>query len=123
MRYNEYNSSNLLQDAFNIYRQNNLVRSQTAFSRRILGRKTSYYSCMIARNRRPSLRVLETLQMVTKTIMATFLGNPHFGKLYAQNLNQAFHQLEQLVEKISVEISFLQAVDHLADQIDDHVEP
>jgi hypothetical protein len=118
MRYHDYNSSNLLQDAFNVYRSNNLVRSQTAFSHRILGRKSSYYSSMIARNRRPSQRVLETLMNVTKTIMATFLGNPHFGKLYAENLNRAYEELQQLVEQISVEISFLQAVDQLADQVD-----
>ena len=119
MRYHDYNSSNLLQDAFSVYRSNNLVRSQAAFSHRILGRKSSYYSSMIARNRRPSQRVLETLMNVTKTIMATFLGNPHFGKLYAENLNRAYEELQKLVERISVEISFLQAVDQLADQMDD----
>jgi len=119
MRYNDYNSSGILQDAFHVYRRNNLVRSQTAFSHRILGRKPSYYSCMVTRGRKPSLRVLETLQMVTKTIMATFLGNPHFGKSYAENLNQAYEELQQLVERIGVELSFLQAVDQLADQMDD----
>ena len=119
MRYNGYNSSSVLQDAFHVYRRNNLVRSQTAFSRRILGCKPSYYFCMVTRNRKPSQRVLETLQMVTKTIMGTFLGNPHFGKPYAENLNQAYEQLQQLVERIGVELSFLQAIDQLADELDD----
>lgn len=119
MRYHDYNSSSILQDAFHVYRRNNLVRSQTAFSHRILGCKPSYYSCMVTRDRKPSLRVLETLQMVTKTIMATFLGNPHFGQPYAENLNQAYEELQELVERVGVELSFAQAVDQLADQMDD----
>jgi hypothetical protein len=113
MRYTDYASNSILQDAFHVYRRNNLVRSQSAFSNRILGRQPSYYSCMIARNRQPSRRVLETLQTVTKTIMATFLGNRHFGKPYAENLNRAYAELEQLVEQISVEMAFPQAVEQL----------
>ena len=113
MRYAEYTASNILQDAFHLYRRNNLVRSQAAFSRRVLGRRPSYYSCMVARGRRPSLRVLETLQSVTKTIMATFLGNPHLGKPYAENLNRAYEELGQLVEQISVELSFPQVLESL----------
>lgn len=119
MRYNEYAGGNILQDAFHIYRKNNLTRSQQAFSRSILGMKPSYYSCMVTRNRQPSSDVLQTLMNVTKTILATFLGNPHFRQPYAANLNQAYDQLEQLVERIGVELSFLQAVDQLADQMND----
>ena len=74
---------------------------------------------MVTRNRQPSLRVLETLQMVTKTIMATFLGNPHFGQPYAENLNQAYEELQELVERVGVELSFAQAVDQLSDEMDD----
>ncbi len=46
MRYNEYAGDHILRDAFHLYRRNNITRSQTAFSRRILGMKPSYYSCM-----------------------------------------------------------------------------
>ncbi|MEM1010196.1 MAG: hypothetical protein AAGJ35_14475, partial [Myxococcota bacterium] len=71
MRYNEYAGDHILRDAFHLYRRNNITRSQTAFSRRILGMKPSYYSCMLTRNRQPSRRVLVTLLSVTKTIMST----------------------------------------------------
>lgn len=121
MRYEEFNSSSILQDAFHIYRRNNLVRSQAVFSRRILGCEPSYYSCMTARDRRPSRRVLETLLTVTKTILGTFLGNPHFRKPYAENLNQAYEQLEQLVSTISVELSLSQVVEGLEDDAVKHV--
>ena len=66
MRYNEYAGDNILRDAFHLYRRNNLTVSQPSFSRKILGMKPSYYSCMITRNRQPSRRVLETLMSVTK---------------------------------------------------------
>mgnify|MGYP007079440498 CR=1 FL=1 len=59
---------------------------------------------MIARNRKPSRAVLQTLLNVTKTILATFLGNPHFGKPYAVNLNQAYEDLEGIIEVVSVQI-------------------
>ena len=117
MRYNEYDTSSILQDAFHVYRRNNLVRSQAVFSRRILGRRPSYYSCMVSRGRRPSPIVLDTLQSVTKTILATFLGNPHFGKPYAMNLNQAYEELQQLVGRISIELLLPEAVDQLDDCI------
>lgn len=110
MRYHEINTSSILQDAFHTYRRNNIVRSQTAFSHRILGREPSYYSCMTARGRRPSQRVIETLMNVSKTIMSTFLGNPHFGKPYAENLNNAYAELEHLVTLLSVELSLTEAV-------------
>ena len=107
MRYTEYASGSILQHAFHLYRRNNLTRSQQAFSHRILGMKPSYYSCMVTRDRQPSKRVLETLLMVTKTILGTFLGNPHFRQPYAENLNQAYEELESLVERVNVEITIL----------------
>lgn len=113
MRYNEYAGDHILRDAFHLYRRNNITKSQTAFSRRILGMKPSYYSCMLTRNRQPSRRVLETLLSVTKTIMGTFLGNPHFRQPYAANLNQAYDQLEQLVERINVELNFVDVMQEL----------
>ncbi len=109
MRYNEYADGSILQDAFHIYRRNNITRSQTAFSRRILGMKPSYYSCMVSRRRQPSVRVLETLLSVTTTIMGTFLGNPHFRQPYAENLNAAYDELDQLIAKVRMEINFIQA--------------
>lgn len=113
MRYTEYAGDNILRDAFHLYRRNNLTRSQQAFSRRILGMGPSYYSCMIARNRQPSRRVLETLLSVTKTIMGTFVGNPHFRQPYAEHLNRAYDQLEQLVAQINVEMHFVEVMDDL----------
>jgi len=113
MRYTEYAGDNILRDAFHLYRRNNLTVSQTSFSRKILGMKPSYYSCMITRNRQPSRRVLETLMTVTKTILATFLGNPHFRQPYAASLNQAYDQLEQLVERINVELNFVEVMQEL----------
>nr|WP_156875465.1 hypothetical protein [Phaeobacter inhibens] len=50
---------------------------------------------------------------VTKTIMATFVGNPHFRQSYAANLNQAYDQLEQLVARINVEMTFVEVMDDL----------
>ena len=118
MRYNEYAGDHILRDAFHLYRRNNLTVSQTAFSRKILGMKPSYLSCMVARNRQPSRRVLETLMTVTKTILATFLGNPHFRQAYAVNLNQAYDQLEHLVERINVELNFVEVMDQLEAEAD-----
>ena len=113
MRYTEYAEPNLLQLAYHCYRRNNLVISQRAFSRRILGKPPSYYSCMITRNRTPSVSVLETLLSVTKTILASFIGNPHLHKSYAENLNQAHDQLQELVERITIELELMNAVQNM----------
>ncbi len=118
MRYTEYASGSILQHAFHLYRRNNLTRSQKSFSHSILGMKPSYYSCMVTRDRQPSKRVLETLRVVTKTIMATFLGNPHFGQPYAENLNQAYEELEGLVQRVNVELSFVEVMDQLEAEAD-----
>jgi hypothetical protein len=117
MRYTEYASGSILQDAFHLYRRSNLTRSQKSFSSSILGMKPSYYSCMVTRNRQPSQRVLETLRMVTKTIMATFLGNPHFGQPYAENLNDAYEELQQLVERVNIELSFVEVMDEIEAEV------
>jgi hypothetical protein len=96
-----------LKTAFDCYRRNNLVISQRSFSRRILGKPPSYYSCMITRNRTPSPAVLETLLAVTKTILASFIGNPHFGKSYAVNLNHAHEELQDLIERVTIELELM----------------
>jgi hypothetical protein len=62
---------------------------------------------MITRNRTPSVAVLETLLSVTKTILASFIGNPHFGKSYAVNLNHAHEELQDLVERITIEMELI----------------
>lgn len=59
---------------------------------------------MITRNRKPSRKVLETLLNVTKTIIATFIGNPHLHKPYAQRLNAAYKELEELIGVLAVEM-------------------
>ena len=48
--------------------------------------------------------VLERLRSVTKTIIATFIGNPHFGKGYAVNLNHAHEELQDLVERVTIDL-------------------
>ena len=68
---------------------------------------------MMTRNRQPSNAVLETLLNVTKTILATFIGNPHFGKSYAVNLNHAHEELQDLVERITIELELINAVQDL----------
>ena len=113
MRYTEYAEPNLLKTAFDCYRRNNLVISQRAFTRRILGKPPSYYSCMITRNRTPLVTVLETLLSVTKTILATFLGNPHFGKSYAVNLNHVHEELQDLVERVTIELELMNVANEL----------
>ena len=70
-----------------------------------------YYSCMITRNRKPSRKVLETLLSVTKTIIATFTGNPHLHKPYATRLNAAYKELEQLIGVIAVELDLENVVE------------
>jgi len=117
MRYTEYAEPNLLQVAYHCYQRNNLVISQRAFSRRILGKPPSYYSCTISRNRRPSADVLETLLQVTKTILASFIGNPHYGKSYAVNLNHAHEELQDLVERVTIELELMNAVQNMSDPI------
>lgn len=72
-----------------------------------LGKPPSYYCCMITRNRQPSASVLENLLSVTKTILATFIGNPHYGKSYAENLNHAHKELHDLIERVTVELDLM----------------
>ena len=100
MRYAEI-QSNLLERAFWLYRQHGIVRSQTEFSRSILSCRPAYYSSMQTRHRNPSPKVLRHLLKVTKTMIATWPDNPHFGKDYAKNLNKAFTDFERLAEMIN----------------------
>ena len=115
LQYSEINQTQLFQDAYHCYRRNNLVIPQKAFSRRILSQHPSYYSSMVTRNRKPSRKVLQSLLTVTKTILATFIGNPHFGKPYAVNLNAAFDQLEDLVQQVSVQLDIGCVVESLGE--------
>ena len=78
-----------------------------------LGKPPSYYSCMITRNRQPSASVLENLLSVTKTILATFIGNPHYGKSFAVNLNHAHEELQGLVERVTIELELMNVAKEL----------
>jgi hypothetical protein len=51
--------------------------------------------------------VLETLLSVTKTILASFIGNPHFGKSYAVNLNHAHEELQDLDQHAMIELELM----------------
>jgi glucose-6-phosphate isomerase len=68
---------------------------------------------MITRNRKPSRKVLETLLSVTKTIIATFIGNPHLHKPYAQRLNTAHKELEELISVLAVEMELENVVEDI----------
>ena len=68
---------------------------------------------MITRNRQPSVAVLETLLSVTKTILASLIGNPHFGKSYAVNLNHAHEELQDLVERVTIELELINVAKEL----------
>ncbi|WP_282053043.1 hypothetical protein [Phaeobacter inhibens] len=57
---------------------------------------------------------------MTKTIMGTFVGNPHFRQPYAANLNRAYDQLEQLVDRINVELNFVDVVKELEGEAQTH---
>lgn len=47
--------------------------------------------------------MLQKLPPLTKTILATFIGNPHLGKPYAVNLNHAHKELELIVKQDCVQ--------------------
>ena len=110
MEYSEI-TPRLLERAYWIYRRAGIVSSQTDFSQNILGRRPAYYSCMVTRSRRPGRRVLTQLREVTKTIMGTFLGNPHFGQPHAKNLNAAYADYETLIGLINEAIALWDPVD------------
>ncbi|PYG25094.1 hypothetical protein [Pelagimonas varians] len=114
MRYAEITKPNLLQDAFYTYRRNNLANSEGAFSQCVLGQRPNYYSSMMARGRRPSLKVMKALLDTTMLITDRLFANPHYGQPYAMALNQAYEELEQLSQDIAVKLE-LQVV---ADQWD-----
>ena len=62
-------------------------------------------------------RARKTLLTVTKTILATFISNPHLHKPYAVNLNQAYQELQELVATIAVELDLgeeVEAMQHYA---------
>jgi hypothetical protein len=65
---------------------------------------------MQTRMHKPSRKVLETLLSSVKILMSTFIGNPHFGKSYAVNLNTAYDEFEVLAGKISVELELQDVV-------------
>ncbi|WP_299289096.1 hypothetical protein [uncultured Tateyamaria sp.] len=43
----------------------------------------------------------------------TVIGNPHFGKPYAVNLNHAYEELEGIVEQVSVQLDIGCVVENL----------
>lgn len=45
--------------------------------------------------------------LCTKTIPANFIGNPLLGKSYAVNLNHAYKELRDLVERITIELELM----------------
>lgn len=50
---------------------------------------------------------------MTKTILATFIGNPHLEKPYAVNLNHAYEELEAIVEQVSVQLELMNVAKEL----------
>lgn len=50
---------------------------------------------------------------VTKGILASFICNPHFGKSYAVNLNNAHEDLQDLVERVTIELELISVAKEL----------
>jgi hypothetical protein len=38
------------------------------------------------------------------SLLASFIGNPHLGKSYAVNLNHAHAELQDLVQRVTIEL-------------------
>ncbi|MCF2872995.1 hypothetical protein L0664_18170 [Octadecabacter sp. G9-8] len=47
------------------------------------------------------------------TILTTFIGNSHFGRSYAVNLNHAHEELEGIIEQISVRMDIGRVVENV----------
>ncbi len=50
---------------------------------------------------------------VAKAILASFSGHPHFGKSYAVNLNNAHEDLQDLVERVTIELELISVAKEL----------
>ncbi|WP_224825196.1 hypothetical protein [Cognatishimia sp. MH4019] len=50
---------------------------------------------------------------MTKSIPASSIANPHFGKSYAFNLNQAHEELQDLVERVTIELELMNVAKEL----------
>jgi hypothetical protein len=50
-------------------------------------------------------------------ILFVWVLNPHFGQPYAENLNQAYEELQELVERVNVELSFVEVMDQLEAEV------
>ena len=44
---------------------------------------------------------------VTETILASFIGDPHYGKSYAVNFNHAHEELQNLVERVTIQLELI----------------
>ncbi|MEL6508251.1 MAG: hypothetical protein AAFQ32_00525 [Pseudomonadota bacterium] len=50
---------------------------------------------------------------MTKAILCSFVDNPHFGKSYAVNLNHAHEELQDLVERVMIELELMNVAKEL----------
>jgi hypothetical protein len=57
--------------------------------------------------------VLSYHSAITKTIVASFISNPHFGKSYAVNLNHAYEELQDLVERVTIQLELINVAKEL----------
>ena len=60
-----------------------------------------------------TLRIVEPLLSAAKTILASFFGNPQYGKSYAVNLNHAHEELQDLVERVTIELELMNVAKEL----------
>jgi hypothetical protein len=90
----------ILNLAYFVYHKVKLVKDQHQFSVRVLRKAPSYLSCMKARNRTPSIHVMERLLKETKYQASSIASNNHFGAEYATQLNKTHKQLQALVHAI-----------------------
>lgn len=86
--------------AYFVYHKFKLVKDQHQFSVRVLGKAPSYLSCMKARNRTPSIHVMERLLKDAKYQASSIASNNHFGAQYATQLNNTHKQLQALVHAV-----------------------
>ncbi len=54
----------------------------------------------------PSISIISTRPLA-------LIGNPHFGKSYAVNLNQAHDQLQELIERVTMELELMNVAKEL----------
>lgn len=104
MREYEYQGPPVLGIAYKALFSGGFVDNQKEFSTKVLGKAPSYYSCMMARRRSPTLLVIRRLRDFVQNILQGFVGNPHLGTDYAVDLNTTHKNLVRVLRIIEGEL-------------------